>query len=243
MFPIGGTPLGLSDLTVIHTGHNAKDVKNVLFGVSRILTRRWMVAVDGSRTFENGYLTEPYKVISLMDSISGAPVGQLTDKRPTSRQRSSLMFSSVYHLTDDVLYSSYRYYRDTWNVRSHTIDLKYRHELGVDTILEGSTYVEPLLRYYHQTAASFYTVGLVRGAPLPDFATSDYRLGQLQTITLGATFGFRPDDSTADWTVRAQYMHQTGNGSPPNAVGIQRTFDLVPPVNSYAIVIGYSFDY
>jgi len=237
VFPVGGTPIGLSDGTVVHSGSNSKDVKNVLLGGSRILTRRWMMSVNGSQTFESGYLTEPYKLISLMNPATGAPVGTLTDKRPSTRNRSSVLLSSVYHLSDDILYTSYRYYWDTWSVRSHTVDVKYRRDLDTDS------YVEPLVRYYRQSAASFFTIGLPQGAPLPDFATSDYRLGKLQTITIGATYGTRFEDIPGDWTVRAQYMRQFGDSSPPNAIGIQRNFDLAPPVNIVAFVIGYSFGY
>jgi Protein of unknown function (DUF3570) len=237
VFPFGGTPAGLSDGTIVHSGSNAKNVSNVLLGASRILSRTWMVSVNGTRTFERGYLTEPYKVISVMNRVTGQPLSALTDNRPSTRDRSSILFSSVYHLTDDVLYTSYRYYWDTWSVRSHTIDLKYRH------VLDGDTYVEPLVRYYQQTAASFFTIGLTQGVPLPDYATSDYRLGALRTITVGGTFGFHPDFSPGEWTIRAQYMRQSGDSSPPNAIGIQRRFDLSPPINIYAFVVGYSFDY
>ena len=129
VFPVGGTPLGLSDGSVVQSGSNAKDVSNVLLGVSRVLNRRWVVAINGTRTSERGYLTEPYKVISIMDAETGMPIAELTDKRPSTRARSSILFSSVYHLTDDVLHTSYRYYWDSWNVRSHTFDIKYRHDL------------------------------------------------------------------------------------------------------------------
>jgi hypothetical protein len=237
VFPVGGTPIGLSDGTIVHSGGNSKEVKNILLGGSRILTRRWMMSVNGSQTFESGYLTEPYKVISLMNAVTGAPMGELTDKRPSTRNRSSVLLSSVYHLNDDILSTSYRYYWDTWSVRSHTIDFKYRHDFDADT------YLEPLVRYYTQTAANFFTVGLQQGAPLPDFATSDYRLGRLQTITFGATYGTRFEEVPGSWTVRAQYMRQFGDSSPPNVIGIQRKFDLAPPVNIVAFVVGYSFDY
>lgn len=122
---------------------------------------------------QSGYLTEPYKLISLMDPATGVPVGQLTDQRPTSRSRNSLLASSAYHFTRDILYSSYRYYWDSWDVQSHTLDFKYRHDLADDW------YVEPDPRFYQQSAANFYVGGLVDGAPLPAFATADYRLGDL----------------------------------------------------------------
>ncbi len=243
VFPVGGTPAGLSTGAIISHAANAKNVNSILFGASRILTRRWMVSVNGTRTSERGYLTEPYKVVSVMNAATGVPVGELTDKRPSNRDRNSLLFSSVYHFTDDVLYASYRYYWDTWSIRSNTIDLKYRHELDPGAGPTAGTYLEPLLRYYKQSAASFYTPGLIQGNPLPDFATSDYRLGRLQTITIGATFGYRPTDSTNVWTLRAQFMRQSGDSSPPNVVGIQRNYDLTPPLNVFMLVAGYSFDF
>ena len=237
VFPTGGTPLGLTTGTIVSHAANAKDVKNFFAGASRIMTRRWMMSVEGSRTMENGYLTEPYKVVSIMNRTTGVPIQQLTDMRPSTRNRTAVLVSSVYHYTNDVLYSSYRYYTDTWAVHSHTLDLKYRHQISDDT------YLEPLLRYYTQSAESFYNVGLMQGAPLPSYATSDYRLGRLHTITLGGTYGFHFEDSPGDWTVRAQLMRQSGDSSPPNVVGIQRRYDLVPPVNIFAIAIGYSFGY
>ncbi|MGZ7041530.1 MAG: DUF3570 domain-containing protein [Thermoanaerobaculia bacterium] len=236
VFPVGGTPDGLSDGTIVSSASNPKTVTSALLGVSRVLSRRWIFSVNGSRTMEKGYLTEPYKVVSLLN-FNGVPVGELTDKRPSTRNRSAVLLSSVYHLSDDVLYSSYRYYWDTWSIRSHTIDVKYRHDLDSDS------YVEPLLRLYTQSAASFYTAGIPSALRPPDFASSDYRLGSLRTITLGATYGFRTDMSPGDWSIRAQYIRQAGNSSPPNAIGIQRQFDLAPPVNIYAFVVGYSFGY
>jgi hypothetical protein len=243
VFPIGGTPAGLSTGVIISHAANAKNVSNILLGASRILTRRWMVSVNGTRTMERGYLTEPYKLVTVMNSTTGSPIEALTDKRPSTRNRSSLLLSSVYHFTDDVFYTSYRYYWDTWSVRSNTIDVKYRHELDPDAGPNAGTYLEPLVRYYKQTAASFYTPGLIQGNPLPDFATSDYRLGALQTITIGATFGYHPMDSSNVWTARAEFMRQSGGSSPPNVVGIQRNYDLTPPVNIFAVVLGYSFDF
>lgn len=237
VFPIGGTTAGLSNGAIISTGTDRKNVNDVFVGVSRILTRRWMLSLTGEKTNENGYLTEPYKLVSVMNR-SGVPIDDLTEKRPSTRDRSSVMLSSVYHLTSDVFYSSYRFYRDSWDIRSHTLDLKYRHDF------DQTTWIEPLFRFYTQSAARFYTAGLIQGNTLPDFATSDYRLGDLTTFTLGATYGFRFEDlAPGDWTVRAQIIRQAGNSSPPNAIGIQRRFDLSPPLNIYAVVIGYSFGY
>jgi hypothetical protein len=101
--------------------------------------------------------------------------------------------------------------------------------------------VEPHLRFYNQTAADSYRFGLVEGAPLPQYATSDYRMNALHSITLGATIGFAPGGrrSTSDWTVRAEYIGQFGDGSPPGTVGVQTQFDLFPTVNIFTVAVNY----
>ena len=139
VFPSGGTRLPLSDSTII-IGHawNPKRVNSGMVGFSQILSRRWMVGVNGSLSVEDGYLTEPYKVVSLMDPSSGLTVGQITENRPTRRNRRDILTSSVYHLTRDILYLSHRYYWDDWGVTSNTVDLKYRHELGETELCPGT---------------------------------------------------------------------------------------------------------
>lgn len=235
VFPTGGTRAPLSDgAVIINTSSNPKRVTTGLIGLTRILTRQWMVGLTASRTFEDGYLTEPYKVLSVVDATSGVPLRTLTESRPSTRQRSDILVSSVYHLTEDVLYLSYRYYWDDWGLRSHTVDLKYRWELLDDF------FVQPHLRFYRQNAADFFRYCFVDGEALPEYASSDYRLGALRTATIGTTIGFAPGDDLGEFTIRAEYIRQWGDGHPGNAVGIQRQFDLSPAVNSGTIVVGYT---
>ena len=238
VFPVGGTTVGLSDGSEIRgTGSSSKSVNSGLIGLSRVITRRWMMVVNASRTYESGYLTEPYKIVSLFDGESGLPTGQLTEKRPSARDRRDVLANSVYHLTNDVLYLSYQRYWDDWGVRSHTFDMKYRRELG------ENNYLQPHLRYYTQTPANFFRFGLVDGATLPEFAASDYRLGPLRTVTVGATYGFHVPNDRGEWSVRAEYIAQYGNGSPKDAVGLQRQYDLFPLESIGAVLIGYSVEF
>ncbi len=238
VFPTGGTRAPLSDGTVIiGVGSNPKYVSTVLLGASRVLTRRWMVGLDATRTYERGYLTEPYKVISRVDSLSGDPIGVLTEKRPSTRDRRDVLASSVYHFETDVLYASDRYYWDDWGIRSNTVDLRYRHEL------EQHRYVEPHVRYYIQTRANFFRYFLADGAATPDFASSDSRLGPLQSVTLGATYGFRIPGQPGEWRVRAEYLRQWGKAHPEESFGSQRMTNMSPPVNIGSLAVVYSLKF
>ncbi len=238
VFPVGGTPYGLTDGTALmNAGSNPKRVTSGMIGLSRIVTRRWMIGVNATRTVEQGYLTEPYKLVSLVDPVLGSPVGALTEKRPSYRDRRDVMASTVYHLAKDVIYASYRYYWDGWKVRSNTYDFKYRYEL------EDGSFFEPHVRYYQQTAASFFTWGLVNAAPLPEFASADYRLGAMSTLTVGATYGFHSQTYPGEWRVRVEYMGQSGNGHPDSAIGVERQLDLFPRVNIVSAVVAYTVDF
>lgn len=249
IFPVNGIATGLSeppetggeepDKTAESENRAGQDsrpktVTNAMVGVSRVLTRRWIVGANVTQTFEDGYLTEPYKLVSVLNASTGRTATLLTENRPTKRHRTALLGSTVYHLSSDVLYASYRFYRDDWDVGSNTVDLKLRHEL------EDDRFFMPHVRYYKQTAADFFLSNLVEGRPLPEFATSDYRLGPLQTLTVGGTYGFHFLDYPGEWTVRAEYMAQIGAHHPVEATGIQRDFDLYPVQNIGSIVVGYS---
>ena len=236
--PRGGTTAGLADPSVIISRNSSpKYVTSGLLGISRILTRRLMVGVDASKTYESGYLTEPYKLVSLLDGQTGEYTGTLTERRPTTRNRQSILASSVYHLDDDVAYLSYRRYWDDWGLRSNTFDLKYRSEIA------DSLFVQPHLRYYNQTAADFFVYGMRNDRPLPEFATSDYRLGPLQSFTIGATVGLNIPDTPGEFTIRAEYIRQWGVGFPQSAIGAQKGVDLFPALDIGSVVLGYSLGF
>ncbi|MEO8360251.1 MAG: DUF3570 domain-containing protein [Vicinamibacteria bacterium] len=235
--PKGGISVGLAPFgTLTGISDSPKHVKTGLIGLSQVLTRRWLFGVTGTIGREDGYLTDPYKALSVVNASTGVPISQRNESRPETRERKSVQADSVYHLTSNVLYLSYRRYWDDWGVRSNTVDGKYRF------MRSASTFIEPHVRYYNQTAADFYRFGLVQGAALPKYATSDYRMSAFQGVTLGATVGFIPDGRTSEWTVRAEYLGQFGNSSPPGVFGAQTKFDLFPKVNVFSVVVSYRFN-
>ncbi len=233
VMPIGGTPVGLTTGQFTGATSNDKRVRSAMLGVSHILSRRWMVAANGSLARENGYLTEPYKVLSVVDPATGLPTDtQLKENRPDTRARKDVLLSSVYHLEKDVAYLSYRYYWDDWGIRSSTFDLKYR--LNMD----NHAYFQPHVRYYTQRAATFYRAELVQGEPLPEFASSDERLGILHTTTFGVTWGLPVHNGPGQFFVRGELLHQTGPKSHNVDTGLGGGGDLSKFPSTNAAVTG-----
>jgi hypothetical protein len=236
VMPLHGIVNGLSGSDAVVAEADDKQVSTALVGVTQVLTRRWLVGVNASGAWENGYLTEPYKVLSLLNPVTGVQTGTVREKRPDTRQRRSVQVSSAYHLTRDVLSVSYRRYEDDWQVKSNTYDVRYRMPQGEDA------WLEPHVRVYSQTAASFFKQGLRNDRPLPEYGSADQRLGHLRSLTLGATYGFRISGSPGDWYVRAEYMRQSGEAHPADAIGVQRTFNQAPTLNVASIVVGWAFE-
>ena len=109
-----------------------------------------------SLTGQSGYLSDPYK---------------LQDSRPDEKTQIAFSNSLRYFFikADGALQSDYRYYRDDFGIRSHTLDLSWFQNVT------RSFKIVPMLRYYSQSAADFYTNIDDFLKPLSESQSSDYR--------------------------------------------------------------------
>ena len=243
--PEGGVPVPMQLLSTIvapppgdedeggEEGGESKAVFDAIVGFTQVLTRRALTQFNYSIGLSSGYLNDPYKVISVVDGSTGATVDYRFESRPDSRLRQNLYWKYVYHLPRDVVHLAYRYYWDDWGITAHTLDLRYRFELP------GRSYLQPHLRYSAQTAADFYHHSLVNTAPVPAYASADYRLGDLVTTTVGIKLGL-PVGKNSEFNLRVESMKQTGDSYPADAIGIQRNFDLFPTINTTIAQITYT---
>ncbi len=242
--PVGVTPIPLAEMGPVgdlsnKAGDDSKTVVDFLFGVTQVLTPRTIAQFNYSFSDASGYLTDPYKLISVVDSVTGDPAPGTSvpnlyrfEHRPDSRTKHSLFGQVRHHLDRDIIAVSYRFMTDDWGIDSHTIDFRYRWKLS-------GFYLQPHLRYYTQSASDFYVSHLLDSDPVPTDASADYRLGELDTYTVGLKFG-RPLDNGAEWSLRLEYYNQSGT-SPPGAVGSLGNFDLFPTVDALIAQVGYRF--
>ena len=239
--PVGGVPTPLSNMREAGTGTNragADDTKTVtdfILGITQVLSRKTLVQLNYSLGMSDGYLTDPYKIVTVVDqnglpatsAFTNGNLPYLYEKRPDSRQINSLYFKVVQSLTRDVINFSYRYFWDDWGITSNTFDLKYRYEIG-------RGYLQPQVRYYLQDAADFYVHNLKLGAPLPDTVSSDYRLAKMTTTTLSLKYGYALGDNS-ELSVRAGFMNQSVDDGDVLA-GTE-----TPDTDAIIVNAGYSF--
>ena len=233
--PIGGAPVAMSDYALFEKeGAKSKQVQDLLLGVSQVMNRRWITQFNGSLDKSTGYQNDPYKIVSALDA-TGNTVGYVYEKRPTDRARTSLYWGNKIALDHDTIDFSMRYMSDDWGITSKTVDLRYRW------MLPNNSYLEPQLRYYEQTAADFYRLFLLQGAPLVQYASADPRLGQFTASTVGLKWGTKPNRKT-EFSVRVQSYVQNGN-APAVTLPALQGLDLYPSLKSTLLQVGMKVDF
>jgi hypothetical protein len=206
-----------------------------LIGLTQVINRRTVMQWNYSPTYENGYLNDPYKLLSLVDA-DGNPLSAIHENRPGSRMEHSFYWLTRYNIWQhDVFSLGLRYYTDNWGINSQTLDFTFRRQTS------DRFYWEPHVRYYQQTAANFFQVGLLNGQPLPAYASADYRLSAITGVTFGVRLGWTLR-SGSELILRAEYYTQNGNNNPSNAVGLQRAYNLFPELDATIFQIEYKFD-
>jgi Protein of unknown function (DUF3570) len=146
--PIGGTPIPLTVVGGNDDGANklpnqSKDVTDLLLGLTQVINRKTIVQVNYSVSQSNGYLADPYKILSVVDPVLGDPIPgpgggsgnylYIYENRPDSREKQDLYGLLKRDVAGDVFEISYRYMEDDWDITSQTVDIHYRRNVDRDT--------------------------------------------------------------------------------------------------------------
>lgn len=240
--PIGGAPVPGSDYALAEkqSGGKTKDGVGLLLGVTQVMTRSWLSELNLSVDRFTGYLNDPYKFTSVLDSAGGT-AGYEFESRPDQRIRKSVYWENRAAWSSQISTSlSLRYMRDDWGVRSDTAQLHLHWSLS-----DRDRYIEPTVRWYRQTAAEFFTPFiLATDKPLTGYESSDSRLAAFRAMTYGVKYaqklpglGSRPESEVS---IRAEYYQQTldiRTAVPPALQGL----DLYPGVKAVLVQIGWRF--
>jgi len=161
-----------------------KRTNDFIVGVTQAVTGDDLVQANLTHSRSTGYLNDPYKAL---------------DARPSERRQTALLLRWNHHFAGDgsTLRTSYRAYNDSWQVKASTLQLEWVKPVG------GGVSLTPLLRYYTQSAASFYTdpvYDATLGAPYPvswdasAYNSPDQRLSAFGAFTLGLKLQWAVDE-------------------------------------------------
>jgi hypothetical protein len=245
---VGGIPVPLAQMQAVgETQPKGEDSDNrflaeILVGVTQVVNRETIMVFNYGFGQSSGYHNDPYKITSVVDDITGENIAgdsltglYLYDSRPDQRTKHSFYSKIKRAMGRDSADFSYRYMFDDWGVDSHTFNITYRKNFD-------GWYIEPHARYYMQSAADFYRHSITASevTSVGDYLTSDYRLAEMWSTTLGLKVGFKTPNGNKN-SVRLEYYHQDGETSPSDAVGVQKNYDLFPTMDALIVQYTYSF--
>ncbi|HEY2683142.1 MAG TPA: DUF3570 domain-containing protein [Steroidobacteraceae bacterium] len=236
--PIGGTPVAGSNYALFDkTGGQTKDGVAALLGVTQVLTRNWISSLNLSVDRFKGYLNDPYKITSVLDA-AGNTLEYVYENRPDQRTRKSVYLENRAAASQFSAALSLRYMQDNWQVRSDTVQLNLRW-----TPSERDRYLEPTVRWYRQSAAFFYTPWLSDAGKVPEFQSSDERLGAMHALTYGLKYEqtLAHQETQRGWVfnVRLEYYQQTFDQ--PEVPTSLQGLNLLPPLKALLFQVGGRF--
>jgi hypothetical protein len=165
--------------------HQKKKTITGALNLAQILSPTTVLDVSYDMVYTWGFQSDPYRQVRVYD-MDGT--SQLTDElHPGARTRhaGTVRCSQMVPGIRAALIGSYRYYMDTWKVRSHTAELKLNKYIVNDVVL-GLDY-----RYYTQSDAWFtrdrYTGPEFR---LDAFRTADYKLKRFASNNVGISLTY-----------------------------------------------------
>jgi hypothetical protein len=167
-----------------------KKVFSGLFGVTQVISQNDIMQMTVTGTHGYGFYSDPYKY---------------PDLRPGKRNMFTFMTRWNHHFDgpNGTAKLSYRYYTDSFGIRSHTFDAEY-----VQPLAHGWE-ITPLVRYYSQSAANFYVP--TDSNPLVETSTTglqyyseDQRLSAFGAFSYGLKVG---KELGRSWAADVKYEH------------------------------------
>lgn len=154
----------------------SKGTFSVYAGYTQVLNRISTFQTGVSYTAKHGYLTDPYKLVAIVNEN-----GLLTDFQNENRpiDRKQLAWVARYRLylerLSTAVHIDYRYYSDNWEIYSNTAESSL-HFRWKQLLLVGG------FRYYSQTEADFHDYWF-QDSCLNRSCSSDYRLSEFHAVS------------------------------------------------------------
>jgi hypothetical protein len=172
-------------------GEQKTDRRGYALGLSQVLTRNMIMALNYEVLTDEGFLRNPYRSIRLVE-VDGTQ-GFDSEIYPSTRTSNAISGRVKYFLPyRAALDGSYRFFTDTWGIQAHTVELGYTHPAWNRWIFEGK------VRYYRQDSADFYR-DLFPRRDFANFMARDKELATFTSYTVGVGASYEFNVPRAPW--------------------------------------------
>jgi hypothetical protein len=154
-------------------------------GITQILSRNMIAALNFQVITDEGFLNNPYRSVRYADPGTALGYSYEPELYPNTRTSSAVGIRAKYYLPyRAAIEAEYRYFTDTWDIKSDTASIAYIHPLGPWTFTAK-------YRYHDQTGASFFR-DLFPRPEATNFRGRDKELSPLtsSTVKLAAAYEF-----------------------------------------------------
>lgn len=165
----------------------AEDLDRQIYGVgvTQILTRNLISALNVETITEEGFLNNPYRSVRYLDSGSALGYSFEPELYPNTRTSNAVGIRGKYYLPyRAAIEAQYRFFTDTWNITGHTAALTYIHPW------QNFTFTGKY-RWHTQNGAHFFS-DLFARSEATNFRGRDKELSPLtsQTIKFAVSYEF-----------------------------------------------------
>ena len=241
--PVGNIPdeLGLmtppGELQNRNAASTTRTAAEASVGLTQVIDKRSLFQLRYTRSRFEGYLNDPYKLLSVVDEQNqenpGETVEYRFENRPDQRNINTFFLAYKRDIQAGIVEMSIRRSEDDWNLDATALDFRYRHHL------RSKAYLEPHLRLYRQSEAEFFRHSLLASEELPANASADSRLADFDAVTVGLKFG-TDERRKSHYSIAVEYYTQAGDNHPDSAVGLQTAQNLFPRLHVLLAKLTYS---
>jgi Protein of unknown function (DUF3570) len=115
------------------------------FGLTQILTPRWLASANAEVVSDDGYLGSPYRAAR----VFGAAV---PERNPRTRTSRAIKLRAIGEVAErNTVRGEYRYFWDTWGIKAHTVEAGYSRYFGQPWLADA------FVRFNTQDGALFYS--------------------------------------------------------------------------------------
>lgn len=161
-------------------------------GLTQILTKNLITALNIQTTTEEGFLNNPYRSVRYLDSDSARGFSFEPELYPNTRTANAVGIRGRYFLPyRAALEAEYRYFVDTWEIQGHTASLTY--------IQPYKNFIfETKVRWHGQTGAAFFRDIFPR-SEATNFRGRDKELSPLTSYSLRLKGSYKFIDENKGW--------------------------------------------
>lgn len=177
---------------------------NLDFAFYQVVNPRLQFAVYPGLVFQKGLLSTTYHRVYFSDSVT-----EKVENLPRERWKFPIGTQWNYFFGRRVILRAYyRYYRDSWGIIAHTVQLET--PVKISPVLT----LTPLLRFHTQTGASYFRPYRQHNVK-EIYYTSDYDLSALNSYKAGLTVRYAPQNALAhhyffdDLSLRYSYYRRS----------------------------------